>query len=155
MKRFLSHPAINAICLAMLSTFYAVVTLLNENKIVLESTQYYDRQHDRLSFIFEKWTVFLSNGYLKYLIISLIALTTLAVIMLLFKKHSYDEYHVKILEKCLITALILTIISIGIFYLTILVNPDGIIVKFTLFAMIHWMTIILADLFYVFKFNWR
>ncbi len=52
-------------------------------------------------------------------------------------------------------AVALTLIAIGIFYLMILSDPNGIVEKFTLFIVIHWAVVVLADLAYVLLCRWK
>ena len=75
--------------------------------------------------------------------------------MLLFRRRPYDEYHTFKLIQCLVIATILTLIAIAGFYLMILSDSNGIVEKFTLFIVIHWTTVVLADLVYVFVCRWR
>ena len=52
-------------------------------------------------------------------------------------------------------SIILTLIAIALFYVAVLMAPEAIIEKFTLFIMIHWVTVILADLVFVLICQWR
>jgi len=79
----------------------------------------------------------------------MIALTVIIVAMLLVRRRSYDEYHADILAKCLITALVLTMLSIAAFYLVILLDPANADRNFMLFIDIHWLTVVLSDFVYV------
>ena len=82
-------------------------------------------------------------------------MAAVVVVLLILRRHPYDEYHTSLLLQCLAVAAVLTLIAIGIFYLLILFDPSGIVEKFTLFIAIHWATIVLCDLTYVLMCRWR
>jgi hypothetical protein len=48
----------------------------------------------------------------------------------------------------------LMIVAVAIFYLAILSVPNGIVEKFTLFIVIHWVTVVFADFVFVLKCRW-
>ena len=74
--------------------------------------------------------------------------------MLLIRRRPYDEYHTANLIQCLVAAAVLTLMAIAAFYLMILSDPNGIVEKFTLFIVINWATVVLADLAYVLVCKW-
>lgn len=79
----------------------------------------------------------------------MIALSIIIIILLVFRKNLYDEYHVEILSKCFLTAGFITICLVAIFFFLILSEPIAIVEKITLFVILHWMSILVADLIYV------
>ena len=79
----------------------------------------------------------------------MIALTVIIVAMLLMRQRRYDEYHADILAKCLIAALVLTMLAIAAFYVVILFNPTNIEKRFGFFIDMHWVTVVLSDFAYV------
>ena len=79
----------------------------------------------------------------------MVALTAVVVAMLLIRRRRYDEYHASILANCLIAALVLTMISIAIFYMITLHDPTNIDRKFGIFIDIHWAIVVLSDFAYV------
>ena len=84
-----------------------------------------------------------------YVAIPMICVTVIIIVMLLMRRQGYDEYHVAILSKCLITAIFLTLLAIAAFYLIILFDPTDIDKKFAVFIDIHWVTVVLSDFAYV------
>ena len=85
----------------------------------------------------------------------MIAVTILIVVLLTIRRKPYDEYHTSILTHCLVVAAVLTLIAIAVFYMILLRDPCGIIEKFTFFIVIHWTTVVLADLAYVLLCRWK
>jgi len=79
----------------------------------------------------------------------MIAMTGIIVAMLLIRRQKYDEYHAAILANCLITALVLTMIAIAVFYIIILIDPAGVENKYGYFIDAHWITVVLSDFAYV------
>ena len=149
MKRLLKSPAVNAVCISILSAFYALVFFTVKQGIGLEN----DLNNKESDPFWSAWIGFLAAGRHRYIACALVAVTILVVILLVFRKRPYDEYHTSILTHCLVVAIVLTLIAIAVFYLVVLGDPTGIIGKFTLFIAIHWTTIVLADLFYVLLFR--
>ena len=101
------------------------------------------------------WSNFLAAGNQVYIAWVLIAVTILVVALLIARRRPYDEYHVSILTHCLVVAAVLTLAVIAIFYLLMLSDPAGIVEKFTLFIVIHWTTVVFANLTYVLLCRWR
>lgn len=79
----------------------------------------------------------------------MIALTVLIIILLVLRKNLYDEYHVEILSKCFLAAGLITICLVAILFLLILSEPIAIVEKITLFVILHWMSILVADLTFI------
>ena len=154
MKGILKKPAINAVCISLFTAFYGLIFNLTSGHIEFESLLYYSRATDNYPF-WTGWSRFLASGHHIYIACALIVITILVVLMLLFRRRPYDEYHTATLTQCLAVAVILTLIAIAGFYLMILSDSNGIVEKFTLFIVIHWTTVVLADLVYVFECRWR
>lgn len=154
MKGILKNPVINAVCISLFTAFYGIIFIVTSGHVEFESLLYYTRAAKAPPF-WPGWSNFLASGNHVYIAYGLIAITILVVLMLLFRRRSYDEYHVAILIQCLAIAAVLTLIAIAAFYLMVLSDPNGIIEKFTLFIVIHWSTVVLADLGYVFICRWR
>ena len=151
MKRLLKSPAINAVCISSFTAFYALMFFLSLKNIAFENSFYYN---EALPF-WSAWSRFLANGHQRYIAYVLIAVTVLIVALLMIRRQPYDEYHTSILTHCLVVAAVLTLIAIAIFYLMILNDPIGIIEKFSLFIVIHWTTVVFANLTYVVLCRWR
>ena len=65
------------------------------------------------------------------------------------------KYHTSALIQCLVVSVIFMMAAVAVFYLAVLSNPNGIVEKFTLFIVIHWVTVLLADYVFVFLCRWR
>jgi hypothetical protein len=61
------------------------------------------------------------------------------------------EYHIAILTECLVVSIVLVCVAIAIFFLAVLSAPNGIVEKFTLFIVIHWVTVVCANYVFVLK----
>ncbi|MEL7568380.1 MAG: hypothetical protein AAGU27_26385 [Dehalobacterium sp.] len=154
MKQLLKNPATNAIGLSLFTAFYSLIFIVTAGHVEFVNLLYYNSSDGKSSF-WTGWSHFLASGYHAYIAYVLIALSILVVLMLLTRRHPYDEYHTDVLIKCLAVATILTLAVIAIFYLLVLSEPNGIVEKFTLFIVIHWVTVVLADLVYVLICRWR
>jgi len=153
MKDIFKNPATNAVCISLFTAFYGLVFFVTSRDAEFGGLLYY-RLATSIDPFWTGWSSFLASGYHAYIAYALIAITMLVVLMLLFRRRPYDEYHVARLLQCLAAAVILTLIAIAGFYLMVLSNPNGIIEKFTLFIVIHWTTVVLADLVYVIVCRW-
>ncbi|MDL2206595.1 hypothetical protein LJC33_06785 [Eubacteriales bacterium OttesenSCG-928-N13] len=146
MKRLLKSPMVNAVCISIFSAFYACIFIISSGYEGFISTLYYG---DGVPF-WSWWGRFLAAGHQMYIAWALIAVTILIVILLTAHRRPHDEYFTSMLTSCLVVASILTLVAIAVFYVMILSNPVGIVEKFTLFITIHWATVVLANLTYVF-----
>ncbi len=153
MKNILKNPRVNAVCISMFTAFYGLIFIVTSGHVEFERLIYYNKSTGVHQF-WTGWSNFLASGHHIYIAYTLIAITVLVVLMLLFRRRPYDEYHVASLIQCLAAAAVLTLIAIAGFYLMILSDSNGIVEKFTLFIAIHWATVVLADLVYVFICRW-
>ena len=151
MKRILRSPVVNAVCISLFTAFYSLVFFMSSKSSGFENGLY----RDEVAYFWSAWSSFLASGDHLYVACVLIAVTVLIVTLLIKRHRSYDEYHTSILTHCLVVASVLTMISIAIFYLLVLNDPTGITGKFTLFIVIHWTTVVFADLAYVLLCRWR
>ena len=153
MKGILKNPAVNAVCISLFTAFYSVIFIITSGHLEFKSLLYYSRAAKFYPF-WTGWSSFLASGHHVYIALALIAVTTLVVLMLLIRRRPYDEYHTANLIQCLVAAAVLTLMAIAAFYLMILSDPNGIVEKFTLFIVINWATVVLADLAYVLVCKW-
>lgn len=154
MKGILKNPAVNAVCLSLFTAFYAAIFIVTSGHNEFESLLYYSRSTGFHPF-WTGWSSFLASGHHVFIAYTLIVITFLVVLMLIFRRRPYDEYHTSILIQCLVAAAILTLVAIAVFYLMILSDSNGIVEKFTLFIVVHWTTVVVADLVYVSICKWR
>lgn len=151
MKRILKHPAVNAVCISLFTAFYALVFIVSSGHSRIAPCLYADYENLTLaegSFL-ASWSRFLAAGHQRYIAYAMIAITLLLVVLLLSRRRTYDEYHVERLTTCLVIAMFLTLVAIALLYLLTLYYPSGIVEKLAFFIVIHWATVVLADLIYV------
>ena len=142
MNRFFRHPVTNAIGISLYSLFYGIIFLAFSDRVVSQTGT------DASSF-WKIWDNFLIHGGHRYTAAVLAVLTVLIVLLLLINHKPYDEYHTAILLKCLAVSLILTLAAIAVFFIVVLIDPVGVICKFTLFITVNWSTVVLADFIYL------
>ena len=156
MKSILRHPAVNAVCISLFTGAYSLIFLVTSRQKEFQEMLYYSQKATENSCSFwTAWSTFLAAGHQVYIVYALIAITLLTIVLLSLRRRPYDEYHASILIQCLAVAAVLTLIAIGIFYLLILSDPNGIVEKFTLFIVIHWVTVVFSDFVYVLLCRWR
>lgn len=147
--KFLRYPFINGAFVSLFTSFYAFILIFTSNHIEFQYILYYTKakaaNHNNLS----TWGEFLYNGHQKYIGMAMIALTVLIIVLLILRKKPYDEYHVEILSKSFLIAGFITICLVAIFFLLILSEPIAIVEKITLFVILHWMSMLLADLIFI------
>ncbi len=154
MKRALQSPAFNAICLSFFTAFYAVIFFITSGHMEFKRTLYYVSAAGNNGRFWPAWANFLASGHHAYIAVGLVTITLTIVALLITRRRPYDEYHISILTTCLTIAIILTLAAVALFYLMILSEPTGVIEKFTLFIVIHWTTVVFADLAYVLLCGW-
>ena len=151
MKQFLKSPTVNAVCISLFSAFYWLLFGLQAGTTDYEWLKYYD---GNASF-WSSWSDLILDGFLMVIANILIGVTILVVVLLIVRRKPYDEYHTSILTNCLVVAAVLTLIAIAVFYWIVLSEPFWIGGKFTLFIVIHWTTVVFANLTYVLLCRWR
>ena len=142
MNRFFRHPATNAVGISVFTLFYSIIFLAFSDRIQSQTGL-------AINPFWKTWDDFLTAGGHRYVAFVLIVLTVLVVAFLLIKHKPYDEYHTTILVKCLAISVVLTLAAIAVFFVVVLIDPTGIIRKFTLFITVNWSTVVLADLAYL------
>jgi hypothetical protein len=95
------------------------------------------------------WDAFLLAHGHRWLAIVLLALTALALVILLRHRSVHDEYQTALLLRCLATAIVLALAAIGGFFALVLIDPVGIVSKLALMVSINWASVVLADLVYL------
>jgi hypothetical protein len=154
MKGLLKYPAFNAACVSLFSAFYGFIFIMTAAHYEYGNTLYYINPAIHAEGFWPAWAHFLEIGGHGLIAVALIILTVILDVLLLTRRRPYDEYHTAILTGCLSVAIMLMIIAVAVFYLTVLSVPNGIVEKFTLFIVIHWVTVILADFVFVVKCRW-
>lgn len=145
----LRYPFVNGAFVSIFSTFYAFILIITSNHVEFQSILYYTKAKAANSNNLSTWGEFLYNGHQKYIGMAMLALTVLIIVLLVLRKRSYDEYHVEILSKSFLIAGFITICLVAIFFFLILSEPIAIVEKITLFVILHWMSILVADLIFI------
>lgn len=149
MKKLLSHPATNAVCISLFSAFYATMFFITASHLEFKQALAEDIEAS----YFHSISSFFHDGSHVYIAYALIALTVLVVALLIWRRATYDEYHTTVLANCLVIAMVLTMLAIAVLFVSVVLNPECIIQKFMLFAALHWATVVLSDLVYVLFFR--
>jgi hypothetical protein len=150
MKGLLKHPAFNAVCISLFSAFYGFVFIGTAAHYEYSDTLYYLKGGNADGF-WPWWARFLESGGHGAIGVFLVLATAVLVILLLTRRHPLDEYHIAILTACLVVSIVLVCVAIAIFFLAVLSAPNGIVEKFTLFIVIHWVTVVCANYVFVLK----
>lgn len=148
MNKLLKHPWTNAACLSLFSVFYAVVFFMTAADPQF-AAQVYPTQNG--GGLWAGWGALLAGGHHIYIAYALLAMTVVVIVLLIIRRRPYDEYHTALLLHCLVAALMLTLVAIAVLFLLVLHNPVDAAAKFMLFIVIHWATIVAADLWYVLR----
>lgn len=147
--KFLRYPFVNGAFVSIFSAFYAFILIITSNHIEFERILYYTKAKAANSKNLSAWGEFLYNGHQKYIGMTMIALTVLIIVLLLLREKSYDEYHVEILSKSFLIAGFITICLVAILFFLILSEPIAIVEKITLFVILHWMSMLVANLIFI------
>jgi large-conductance mechanosensitive channel len=152
--KILRYPLVNGVFVSLFSCLYAVILIITSNHIEFQRTLYYTKakaanSHSLGNNSLSKWGEFLYNGHQKYIGFAIIALTVFIIVLLILRKNVYDEYHVEILSKCFLTAGLITIVSAAIFFFLVLSEPTAIVEKIILFVILHWTSMLAADLIFI------
>ncbi len=147
--KFLRYPLVNGVFVSLFSFYYACILIITSNHIDFQRTLYYTKAKAANSHYLSKWGEFLYNGNQKFFGFAMIAMTVLIIILLILRKNVYDEYHVEILNKCFLTAGLITIIFVAIFFFLVLSEPIAIVEKIMLFVILHWISMLVADFIFI------
>jgi len=142
MNRFFRHPATNAAGLAVFSTFYGVIFLAFSPRLLIDTVESQNP-------FWRAWDAFLLAQGHRWLAVVLLALTALALVILLRHRSVQDEYQTALLVGCLAVAVVVALAAIGLFFALVLMDPVGIVSKLTLMASLNWASVVLADLGYL------
>ena len=141
-NRFFRHPATNAAGLAVFSAFYGVIFLAFSPRMLIDTVE------SQRPF-WRAWDAFLLAQGHRWLTVVLLALTALALVILLRHRSVQDEYQTALLLRCLAVAVVLELAGMGLFFALILLDPVGIVSKLALMVSLNWASVVLADLGYL------
>ena len=149
MRKLLKSPIVNAVCISLFTAFYwCMLGWKHMGAAWLEP-------YDGGAAFWSLWSGFLSDGGLTILAHGMVGVTVLVVILLLLRRRPHDEYHTEMLANCLVVSIVIALLAIAGFYWLIRIEPLWIVGKFTLFIVVHWVTVVLANLVYVLLCRWR
>ncbi len=149
MNHILRHPAVNAAGISLFTIFYAIVFFATAGSPNFIKLLYFTSAPGESATFWKTWSNFLANGGHVWIAWAMIAFSALVLFILALRRHPYDEYHTVLLMNCLVVATVMTLLAIAVFFLLILCDPTGIVEKFMLFIVIHWVTVVLANLVYL------
>lgn len=144
MINLLKKPIYNIILISIFTAFYTALFLYTSGS----SYHHFMEVGTSANSAMALWNAFLLAGNQRYIAYTLLALTVLVVVLLLFRRP-FDEYHRTLLANCLIVAMILILLCIAVFFLLVLFDPTAVVEKFMLFATLQWATIVVSNLFYL------
>lgn len=147
--RFLRTSVTNALMIAIMSVFYAAVFIVTSNH--LEFNRLLDHGITLQSDVWNAWSVFLKQGYLKYIGYLYILIAMTIVIFSITRKRDYDEYQSDILEKGLVISGFLMFLLFPIALLLILSDPNYSVECLLFLVVVHWFIVLFADFVYVIK----
>lgn len=149
MIKLLRYPAVNGIFISLFSTFYSLIFFLTAGHIEFQRILYYTSNTQKIKPFWGGWAAFLYAGNQQYIGVAILILTLLIIALLIKRRRPYDEYQVKILANCFMTAGLITICAVALLFFYILSEHVGTVEKITLFATIHWISVLIADLVFV------
>lgn len=149
MIRLLRYPAINGIFISLFSAFYSLIFFITAGHIEFQRILYYTSSTLKPKPFWSNWAAFLHAGNQKYIGAAIIILTLLIIVFLIKQHRPYDEYQVKILANCFMTAGFITICAVALLFFYILSEHVGTVEKMTLFIIVHWISVLIADLVFV------
>lgn len=95
------------------------------------------------------WSNFLMQGNIKYIGYGYMMLAAAIVIFSLIKRQNYDEYQTAILEKGFLAAGMVMVCLFPVALLLVLSDPNYAIEVILFLVVVHWSTVLIADLGYV------
>lgn len=149
MIKLLRYPAVNGIFIGLFSTFYSLIFFVTAGHVEFQNILYYTSDTLKSKSFWGDWAAFLHAGHQKYIGVLIIILTLLIIGLLIKQRRPYDEYQSKILANCFMTAGLITICSVAFLLIYILSEHVGTVEKIILFTVIHWMSVLIADLVFI------
>ncbi len=149
MKNILRNPWTNALGISAFTAFYASIFFVTAGNSQFKEGLYYAHM-DGMRPFWTGWSRFLAAGHHRYIAAALILIAALVVVMHVMRRRPYDEYQTSILVTCLMASFMLALMAVGLFFLAVLMDPNGILEKFFLFIIAQWATVAVSDLVYTF-----
>ena len=149
MIRLLRYPAVNGIFISLFSVFYSAIFIITAGHIEFQRILYYTIESQKYRPFWSDWAAFLYAGNQKYIGYAILIITLSIIVLLTKRRRPYDEYQVQILANCFMTAGLIIICAVAFLFSCILSEHAGAVEKLTLFAIIHWISVLIADLIFV------
>lgn len=147
--KIMRNPKANAAIILIITAFYSLVFILTSGHI--EFKRMLNHASTLNSAFWNVWSAFLMRGNLKYIGYAYLVLAVAIVILSLIRKQNYDEYQISILEKGLIASGIVMVCLSPMTLVLVLSDPNYAIESLMLLVVVHWSTVLIADLAYVIK----
>ena len=147
--KIMRNPKVNAAIILIITAFYSPVFILTSGHIEFE--RMLNHAGTLNNAFWNAWSTFLMQGNLKYIGYAYLVLAVAVVILSLIRKQNYDEYQIGILEKGFIVSGIVMVCLFPAALLLVLSDPYYAIEALTLLVVMHWSTVLIADLAYVIK----
>ena len=149
--KVLKKPYINAIVIAVVSAFYALIFILISGHVEFE--RLLNRTVTLNSTFWNGWSAFLKQGSIKYIGYVYLLLAIIIVLLSFVKKRDYDEYQKCILEKGILTMGVIMIMTFPISLIMVLSDPSYCVETLMFLVVLHWTIVLIMDLIYVIKYN--
>lgn len=149
--KVLKKPYINAIVIAVVSAFYALIFILISGHVEFE--RLLNRTVTLNSTFWNGWSAFLKQGSIKYIGYVYLLLAIIIVLLSFVKKRDYDEYQKSILEKGILTMGVIMIMTFPISLIMVLSDPSYCVETLMFLVVLHWTIVLIMDLIYVIKYN--
>lgn len=147
--KIMRNPKMNSAIILIITVFYSSVFILTSGDI--EFGRMLNHAGTLNNAFWNAWSAFLTHGNLKYVGYAYLVLAAAIVILSLIRKQNYDEYQTGILEKGFIVSGIVMVYLFPAALLLILSDTNYAIEALTLLVVVHWSTVLIADLTYVVK----
>ena len=147
--RIMRKPQVNAAIISIISIFYALVLILTSGHMEFE--RILNHANTLNSVFWNEWSAFLKQGNMKYIGYTYIVLAIAIVVLSFVRKQDYDEYQTGILEKGVIIMGAVMVLLFPVALMLVLSDPLYSIETLMLLVVVHWSTILIADLIYVIK----
>ncbi len=145
--KMIRNPKMSAAVILIITAFYSQVFIFISGHIEFE--RMLSHAITLNSDFWNAWSNFLIQGNMKYIGYVYIVLAVVIVIFSFIRKRDYDEYQTGILEKGFIVAGMVMVCLFPLALLLVLSDPQYSIETIMLLVVVHWSTVLIADLVYV------
>ena len=147
--KIMRNPKVNAAMILIITALYSLVFIVTSGHIEFE--RMLNHASTLNNAFWNAWSAFLMRDSLKYIGYAYLVLAVAIVILSLIRKQNYDEYQIGILEKGFIVSGIVMVCLFPTALYLVFSDPNYAIEALTLLVVVHWSTVLIADLAYVIK----